>query len=75
MKPLLPRADSYLVPIQLPFTQSLFLSSSTRLPLSAPQQKSSSSGGGKRVRIAPKVKYNHTFFFEVPRGYLIPYNY
>uniref|UniRef100_A0A8C7VLJ5 Forkhead box protein M1 n=1 Tax=Oncorhynchus mykiss TaxID=8022 RepID=A0A8C7VLJ5_ONCMY len=58
MKPLLPRADSYLVPIQLPFTQSLFLSSSTRLPLSAPQQKSSSSGGGKRVRIAPKVTYS-----------------
>ncbi|XP_045064787.1 forkhead box protein M1-like isoform X2 [Coregonus clupeaformis] len=58
MKPLLPRADSYLVPIQLPFTQSLFLSSSTQLPLSAPQQKSSSSGGGKRVRIAPKVTYS-----------------
>uniref|UniRef100_A0A4W5KG27 Forkhead box protein M1 n=1 Tax=Hucho hucho TaxID=62062 RepID=A0A4W5KG27_9TELE len=58
MKPLLPRADSYLVPIQLPFTQSLFLSSSSQLPLSAPQQKSSSSGGGKRVRIAPKVTYS-----------------
>ncbi|XP_041716925.2 forkhead box protein M1 isoform X2 [Coregonus clupeaformis] len=58
MKPLLPRADSYLVPIQLPFTQSLFLSSSTQLPLSALQQKSSSSGGGKRVRIAPKVTYS-----------------
>ena len=67
MKPLLPRADSYLVPIQLPFTQSLFLSSSTQLPLSAPHQKSSSSGGCKRVRIAPKVKshHHHTFFFIV----------
>ncbi|XP_034146056.1 forkhead box protein M1 isoform X3 [Esox lucius] len=55
MKPLLPRADSYLVPIHLPLNQSLFLSSSAHFPLSAPQQKASSTGGGKRVRIAPKV--------------------
>ncbi|KAL7857982.1 hypothetical protein AOLI_G00180840 [Acnodon oligacanthus] len=59
MKPLLPRTDSYLVPIQLPLTPSLILPSSATLPLSAPQHDSisiaSSSGGGKRVRIAPKV--------------------
>ncbi|KAJ8391026.1 hypothetical protein AAFF_G00096470 [Aldrovandia affinis] len=59
MKPLLPRTDSYLVPIQLPLTPSLFLSSA-QLPLAATQQNCSSSttciqGGGKRVRIAPKV--------------------
>ncbi|XP_066523353.1 forkhead box protein M1 isoform X2 [Hoplias malabaricus] len=61
MKPLLPRTDSYLVPIQLPLAQSVFLSSSAPLPLSTPQPSSissipSSSGGGKRVRIAPKVQ-------------------
>ncbi|XP_061108694.1 forkhead box protein M1-like isoform X2 [Conger conger] len=59
MKPLLPRTDSYLVPIQLPLAPSLFLSSA-QLPLAAPKQKCSSTtagvqGGGKRVRIAPKV--------------------
>ncbi|XP_051976870.1 forkhead box protein M1-like [Xyrauchen texanus] len=59
MKPLLPRTDSYLVPIQLPLTPSLFLSSSSPVSLSTPPlpQSSStpSSSGGKRVRIAPKV--------------------
>ncbi|XP_036433036.1 forkhead box protein M1 [Colossoma macropomum] len=60
MKPLLPRTDSYLVPIQLPLTPSLFLPSSAPLPPSTLQHDSisstaSSSGGGKRVRIAPKV--------------------
>ncbi|XP_036374372.1 forkhead box protein M1 [Megalops cyprinoides] len=60
MKPLLPRTDSYLVPIQLPLAPSLFLPSA-QLPLAAPQQNCSSStasihGGGKKVRIAPKVK-------------------
>ncbi|XP_035282829.1 forkhead box protein M1-like [Anguilla anguilla] len=59
MKPLLPRTDSYLVPIQLPLAPSLFLPSA-QLPLAAPQPNCSSStagvqGGGKRVRIAPKV--------------------
>ncbi|KAL0962958.1 hypothetical protein UPYG_G00347700 [Umbra pygmaea] len=58
MKPLLPRADSYLVPIHLPLNQSLFLSSTTQFPLSAPQQMSSSCLGGKRVRIAPKVTHS-----------------
>ncbi|KAI4882975.1 hypothetical protein NFI96_001908 [Prochilodus magdalenae] len=61
MKPLLPRTDSYLVPIQLPLTPSLFLPSSAPLPLSTSQHSSisstpSSSSGGKRVRIAPKVQ-------------------
>ncbi|KAJ8007132.1 hypothetical protein DPEC_G00114380 [Dallia pectoralis] len=60
MKPLLPRTDSYLVPIHLPLNQSVFLSSSTHFPISAPQQKASSSGGGKRVRIAPKVTHGVT---------------
>ncbi|XP_030643906.1 forkhead box protein M1 [Chanos chanos] len=58
MKPLLPRTDSYLVPIQL--TPSLFLPSSAPLSISGSQQNGTSSttsthGGGKRVRIAPKV--------------------
>ncbi|KAJ8373925.1 hypothetical protein SKAU_G00045050 [Synaphobranchus kaupii] len=58
MKPLLPRTDSYLVPIQLSISPSLFLPSA-QLPLAASQQNCSSlaadfQGGGKRVRIAPK---------------------
>lgn len=59
MKPLLPRTDSYLVPIQLPLTSSVFLPSSlARLPpASGPQPtKPNTSRGVKRVRIAPKVK-------------------
>ncbi|XP_043092827.1 forkhead box protein M1 [Puntigrus tetrazona] len=52
MKPLLPRTDSYLVPIQLPLGQSLFLPSTSPATLSTPP---SSSGMSKRVRIAPKV--------------------
>ncbi|KAK3517884.1 hypothetical protein QTP70_026210 [Hemibagrus guttatus] len=61
MKPLLPRTDSYLVPIQLPLTPSLFLPSpATALPLSTPQQSSTapntiSRAGCKRLCIAPKV--------------------
>ncbi|XP_076862459.1 forkhead box protein M1 isoform X2 [Brachyhypopomus gauderio] len=59
MKPLLPRTDSYLVPIQLPLAPSLFLPSSTPLPLPTSHSSTSStptpSGGGKQVRIAPKV--------------------
>ncbi|KAG9335908.1 hypothetical protein JZ751_003565 [Albula glossodonta] len=59
IKPLLPRTDSYLVPIQLPLAPSIFLPSA-QLPLVSPPQNCSSSaasiqGGGKRVRIAPKV--------------------
>ncbi|KAF7694191.1 hypothetical protein HF521_007944 [Silurus meridionalis] len=60
MKPLLPRTNSYLVPIQLPLTPSLFLSSPAALPLSTSQQSSSASNpvsksGCKRLCIAPKV--------------------
>ncbi|KAK1789509.1 hypothetical protein P4O66_015425 [Electrophorus voltai] len=54
MKPLLPRTDSYLVPIQLPLAPSLFLPSSTPLQSSS-SSIPSNSGCGKQVRIAPKV--------------------
>ncbi|KAK6482801.1 forkhead box protein M1 isoform X1 [Huso huso] len=58
MKPLLPRTDSYLVPIQLPLTPPLILPSATQLPILATQRKCTASNLGwtnKRVRIAPKV--------------------
>ncbi|XP_063357453.2 forkhead box protein M1-like [Pelmatolapia mariae] len=56
MKPLLPRTDSYLVPIQLPVTPSVYLpSTSTPFPPPCSQQKGNNSRGAKRVRIAPKV--------------------
>lgn len=61
MKPLLPRTDSYLVPIQLPLTPSIFLPSPAALSLCPPQQQSSSlsnpisKAGCKRLCIAPKV--------------------
>ncbi|KAM6895290.1 forkhead box protein M1 [Xenentodon cancila] len=56
MKPLLPRTDSYLVPIQLPIASSLYLpSSSASFSPIGSQQKQSTSRGAKRVRIAPKV--------------------
>uniref|UniRef100_A0A4W4HPF7 Forkhead box protein M1 n=1 Tax=Electrophorus electricus TaxID=8005 RepID=A0A4W4HPF7_ELEEL len=58
MKPLLPRTDSYLVPIQLPLAPSLFLPSSTPLQSSS-SSIPSNSGCGKQVRIAPKVKASH----------------
>lgn len=56
MKPLLPRTDSYLVPIQLPVTPSVYLpSTSTPFPPPFSQQKGNNSRAAKRVRIAPKV--------------------
>ncbi|XP_037616817.1 forkhead box protein M1 isoform X1 [Sebastes umbrosus] len=56
MKPLLPRTDSYFVPIQLPVASSIYLpSSSTPFPSSCSQQKRNALRGTKRVRIAPKV--------------------
>ncbi|XP_048011317.1 forkhead box protein M1 isoform X4 [Megalobrama amblycephala] len=63
MKPLLPRTDSYLVPIQLPLGQSLFLPSSSPMSLATPPHTQSSStpsssSVNKRVRIAPKVSQN-----------------
>lgn len=54
MKPLLPRTDSYLVPIQLPVNSSIYLPPAL-YPPTCSQQKRSTSRGAKRVRIAPKV--------------------
>ncbi|XP_019399723.1 PREDICTED: forkhead box protein M1 isoform X1 [Crocodylus porosus] len=59
MKPLLPRVNSYLVPIQFPVSQPLVLQSSVKVPLSVAQGASLNSldtgRSSKRVRIAPKV--------------------
>ncbi|OXB53213.1 hypothetical protein ASZ78_006161 [Callipepla squamata] len=59
MKPLLPRINSYLVPIQFPMSQPLVLQSSLKVPLSTAQGASHNSSetfwSNKRVRIAPKV--------------------
>ncbi|KAL6116710.1 foxm1 [Pungitius sinensis] len=56
MKPLLPRTDSYLVPIQLPLTSPVFLPTPlAQVPPSSWQQKQNTSRGVKRVRIAPKL--------------------
>ncbi|XP_067856182.1 forkhead box protein M1 [Heptranchias perlo] len=61
MKPLLPRTDSYLVPIQLPVTSSLILQPSSHITLPTIQGHPSSATSSelarkrKRVRIAPKV--------------------
>ncbi|XP_028306095.1 forkhead box protein M1 isoform X2 [Gouania willdenowi] len=52
MKPLLPRTDAYLVPVQIPVASQLYLQpvvSSSRL-----KPKRSASRSAKRVRIAPK---------------------
>uniref|UniRef100_A0A8C7X5X1 Forkhead box M1 n=1 Tax=Oryzias sinensis TaxID=183150 RepID=A0A8C7X5X1_9TELE len=50
MKPLLPRTESYLVPIQLPVAPPVYLPSFT-----CPQQRVGTSQAAKRVRISPKV--------------------
>uniref|UniRef100_A0A8C8AE85 Forkhead box protein M1 n=1 Tax=Otus sunia TaxID=257818 RepID=A0A8C8AE85_9STRI len=59
MKPLLPRINSYLVPIQFPLSQPLVLQPSMKVPLSMAQGASLSSSetfrSNKRVRIAPKM--------------------
>lgn len=61
MKPLLPRVNSYLVPIQFPLSQPLVLQSSMKVPLSMAQGASLSSSetlqSNKRVCIAPKVGF------------------
>ncbi|XP_068613680.1 forkhead box protein M1-like [Brachionichthys hirsutus] len=68
MKPLLPRTDSYLVPIQLPLTSSLYLPSSARpVPCARSQQKRNTSREAKRVRIAPKVTQS-----DVPAPVMCP---
>ncbi|XP_069759757.1 forkhead box protein M1 isoform X2 [Narcine bancroftii] len=60
MKPLLPRTDSYLVPIQLPVTSPLIVQPSHHLTLPAVQRQMSAASSGlirkrRRVRIAPKI--------------------
>ncbi|XP_071899136.1 forkhead box protein M1 isoform X2 [Anas platyrhynchos] len=59
MKPLLPRINSYLVPIQFPVSQPLVLQPSMKVPLSMAQGASLNSSEtfqcNKRVRIAPKM--------------------
>ncbi|XP_025902742.1 forkhead box protein M1 isoform X1 [Nothoprocta perdicaria] len=59
MKPLLPRINSYLVPIQFPLSQPLVLQPSMKVPLSMAQGTSLNSAesvrSNKRVRIAPKM--------------------
>ncbi|KAM4712167.1 forkhead box protein M1 isoform 2-T2 [Anableps anableps] len=56
MKPLLPRTDSYLVPIQLPIASSAYLPSlSGSYCPTGSKHKQNASRGTKRVRIAPKV--------------------
>ncbi|XP_005387177.1 PREDICTED: forkhead box protein M1 isoform X2 [Chinchilla lanigera] len=57
MKPLLPRVNSYLVPIQFPVNQSLVLQPTVKvpLPLAASLMSSELARHSKRVRIAPKV--------------------
>ncbi|NWU05121.1 FOXM1 protein, partial [Cephalopterus ornatus] len=59
MKPLLPRVNSYLVPIQFPLSQPLVLQPPMKVPLSMAQGASLHSSetlqSNKRVRIAPKM--------------------
>ncbi|KAM6137650.1 LOW QUALITY PROTEIN: forkhead box protein M1 [Pterocles gutturalis] len=59
IKPLLPRINSYLVPIQFPLSQPLVLQPSMKVPLSVAQGSSLNSSetfrSNKRVRIAPKM--------------------
>ncbi|NWH61273.1 FOXM1 protein, partial [Geococcyx californianus] len=62
MKPLLPRINSYLVPIQFPLSQPLVLQPSVKVPLSRAQGASPNSSeafqSNKRVRIAPKTSHS-----------------
>nr|XP_026653514.1 forkhead box protein M1 [Zonotrichia albicollis] len=59
MKPLLPRVNSYLVPIQFPLSQPLVLQPSVKVPLSMAQGASLNSSetlqSNKRVCITPKM--------------------
>lgn len=72
MKPLLPRINSYLVPIQFPLSQPLVLQPSVKVPLSMAQGASLNSSetfqSNKRVRIAPKVGFFGSCF---PRGFFV----
>ncbi|XP_041636758.1 forkhead box protein M1 isoform X2 [Cheilinus undulatus] len=61
IKPLLPRTESYLIPVQLPVTSSVYMPSpQTQFPPYSSQQKQIASRGVKRVRIAPKVTQSDT---------------
>uniref|UniRef100_A0A3Q2Q093 Forkhead box protein M1 n=1 Tax=Fundulus heteroclitus TaxID=8078 RepID=A0A3Q2Q093_FUNHE len=59
MKPLLPRTDSYLVPIQLPIASPAYLPPlAASYGPAASKHKQNVSRATKRVRIAPKVTEN-----------------
>ncbi|NXW53441.1 FOXM1 protein, partial [Eurystomus gularis] len=70
MKPLLPRINSYLVPIQFPLSQPLVLQPSVKVPLSMAQGASLSSletsRSNKRVRIAPKMSLSAEDLSSLP---------
>lgn len=72
MKPLLPRINSYLVPIQFPLSQPLVLQPSMKVPLPVAQGASLSNSetfqSNKRVRIAPKVGFFGSCFL---RGFFL----
>ncbi|XP_033015679.1 forkhead box protein M1 isoform X3 [Lacerta agilis] len=55
MKPLLPRVNSYLVPIHFPLSQSVILQPSSKMPLPTAQGASETMQSSKPVCIAPKV--------------------
>uniref|UniRef100_A0A8D2JG84 Forkhead box protein M1 n=1 Tax=Varanus komodoensis TaxID=61221 RepID=A0A8D2JG84_VARKO len=55
MKPLLPRVNSYLVPIQFPVSQSLVFQPSSKVPLPTAQSACETSLSRKPLHIAPKV--------------------
>lgn len=68
MKPLLPRVNSYLVPIQFPVNQSLVLQPTVKvpLPLAASLMSSELARHSKRVRIAPKVSVCYFIVIPIP---------
>nr|XP_056711876.1 forkhead box protein M1 [Euleptes europaea] len=55
MKLLLPRVNSYLVPIQFPLSQSLVLQPSAKISLPVSRSVSEPAQSSKGMRIAPKV--------------------
>uniref|UniRef100_A0A670JWF7 Forkhead box protein M1 n=1 Tax=Podarcis muralis TaxID=64176 RepID=A0A670JWF7_PODMU len=63
MKPLLPRVNSYLVPIHFPLSQSVILQPSSKMPLPASQGASETMQSSKPVCIAPKVRLYISGFF------------
>ncbi|NXY88876.1 FOXM1 protein, partial [Alcedo cyanopectus] len=70
MKPLLPRINSYLVPIQFPLSQPVVLQPSVKVPLPLAQGAALSSSetfwSSKRVRIAPKMSLSADDSSSVP---------